>query len=194
MEELWKDINGFEGYYQISNLGRVKSLGRFIYNSKTGEKRGFKKEKIKVPKVTSDGYFSVTLSVDGKSKTISVHRLVALHFISNPFGYKEVNHIDTNRQNNRIDNLEWCTHQHNVAHSANLGHYQGNSSGSKNGKARQLRITKDNETICFDCINDGAAYLKKLLNLKPSVISIHGSIYKSIKNNRQYRGYWCEII
>lgn len=101
--EIWRDIEGYEGLYQVSNLGRVKSLG----NDKT------KKEKILSQYENKNGYLYVNLCKDGKMKTFRVHRLVANAFIPNPNGYRCVNHKDEDKTNNCVDNLEWCTHQYN---------------------------------------------------------------------------------
>ena len=110
MNEIWKDIEGYEGLYQISNLGRVKSLN---YN-----KRGF--ERILKNKTGSRGYFNVNLSKDGKSKNINVHRIVATHFIPNPDNLPQVNHKDENKQNNCVENLEWCTAEYNNTYGSRL--------------------------------------------------------------------------
>lgn len=121
--EVWKDIKKYECYYQVSNKGRIKSLARYVYN-KDGTVQRFRMETIKTPIKSTDGYLMVKLCVNGINKTIGIHRLVAEAFIENPNNYPEVNHIDTNRKNNNVNNLEWCAHQSNVAHSAKLGHYK----------------------------------------------------------------------
>ena len=104
-DEVWKDIPGFENVYQISTLGRLKSFKQY-------------QEGI-VLKQTNDkgGYFSVVLSFDGKVRYTRIHRLVAEAFIPNPEGYNEVNHMDSNKQNNHVDNLEWCDRKHNAKHA-----------------------------------------------------------------------------
>lgn len=107
-------------------MGRVKSLARPIYNH-DGSFSRFKSETIKTPVYTTDKYLSVKLCVDGINKTCGIHRLVAEAFISNPDNLPEVNHIDTDRTNNYVENLEWVTHQDNVTHSVKLGHYKGKS-------------------------------------------------------------------
>lgn len=99
MNEIWKDIEGYEGLYQVSNLGRVKSLNY----SRTG------KEGILKPNPTKRGYIIVEL----KSKPFQVHRLVAQAFIPNPNNLPQVNHIDENTSNNIVSNLEWCTAEYN---------------------------------------------------------------------------------
>ena len=114
--EVWKDIKKYEGYYQVSNKGRIKSLARYVYN-KDGTVQRFKMETIKTPIKSTDGYLMVKLCVNGINKTIGIHRLVAEAFIENPNNYPEVNHIDTNRKNNNVDNLEWCTCSENQYHA-----------------------------------------------------------------------------
>lgn len=102
--EVWRPIEGFEGY-QVSNLGNVKS-------NKTGL------DIVMHPSKDSDGYMVVSLSPNkGKYKTMKVHRLVAMAFIPNPYGKPHINHIDYNRSNNVINNLEWVTPKENTAHS-----------------------------------------------------------------------------
>lgn len=102
--EIWKDIKDYEGLYQVSNLGRIKSMDRII-TRKDGISQ-FKKGIIKTPKINSDGYLTITLSKNGHSKTFGIHIIVAIHFVPNPKNKPEVNHIDFNRKNNYSDNLE----------------------------------------------------------------------------------------
>ena len=117
IEEIWKDIKGFENYYQVSNLGRVKSKFRII--ERIDGKNIRKEEKILNPYTSKKGYLMVDLSVYGKRvrKTIAVHRLVAIAFISNIENKPQINHIDGDKTNNRIDNLEWCTNKENQHHA-----------------------------------------------------------------------------
>lgn len=103
MEEIFKDIEGFEGLYQISNLGRVKSIN---YN-KT------RKEKILKYRKHRYGYLMVVLFKDGKRKEILVHRLVAQAFLPNPDNLPQVNHKDENKTNNCVENLEFCDAKYN---------------------------------------------------------------------------------
>lgn len=98
MKEIWRDIEGYEGY-QVSNLGRVKSLK-------------FGKEQIL--KVKKDRYLRIGLCKDGKQKFYMVHRLVALAFLPNPENLPEINHIDEDKTNNRVENLEWCDRKYNI--------------------------------------------------------------------------------
>lgn len=104
MDEIWKDIEGYEGLYKISNLGKVKSLNYHM----TG------KERILKPGKDNHGYLFVILYKEGKHKTCTVHRLVAEAFIPNPDKLPCVNHKDENPLNNNLNNLEWCTHKYNI--------------------------------------------------------------------------------
>lgn len=102
--EIWKNIKDYEGLYQISSEGRVKSLG----NNKT------RKEKILKNSKGSIGYLQVNLCKNGKLKRHSIHRLVAQAFIPNPDNLPEVNHINEDKTDNRVDNLEWCSRDYNI--------------------------------------------------------------------------------
>lgn len=104
MEEIYKDIEGYEGLYQVSNLGNVKSLN--YHNTK--------KEKVLKPTICSDGYKRVMLYKNKTIKLYSVHRLVAQAFIENTNNYPCVNHKDESRTNNVVTNLEWCTYKYNT--------------------------------------------------------------------------------
>ena len=112
MKEVFKDIKGFEGLYQVSNLGRVKSLSRVVYNHLGARTL---KEKILKGCLGSNGYYTVNLMKDGKYNAINVHQLVAMAFLGHePCGHKlVVDHIDHNRQNNRVDNLQVLTMRQN---------------------------------------------------------------------------------
>jgi len=116
MEEIWKDISGYEGFYAVSNLGRVKRLKR--WNGGRGYKVYEDYESIMRQTDNGHGYLIVGLRHDKKRKNHYVHRLVAQAFLDNPHGYKVVNHIDYDKHNNQIDNLEWCTQRKNIQHSA----------------------------------------------------------------------------
>lgn len=112
MEEVWKDIKGYEGYYQVSSLGRIRSVDREIV-----DKNGVKKlihGKIMQHVFNSDGYPSITLCCNGADKRLKIHRLVALAFLPNPGNLPEVSHLDETRTNNRIDNLAWSSHKDNL--------------------------------------------------------------------------------
>ena len=153
MEEIWKDIIGFEGLYQISNLGRVKSLYKNI---------------IRKPQKAPSGYFFLTLHKNGKIYNLNVHRTVAIHFI----GYREgleVNHIDGNKGNNRVDNLEWVTRSENQIHAIKMGLRKiGDYTHKYSMKPVLCYRVKDNSFVGeFDCTKRAA----EKLNLDPSTIT-----------------------
>ena len=122
MEE-WKDIKGYEGLYQISNKGRVKSL----YN----------KGKILTPGKDKDGYSIVSLYKNKIKKTNKVHRLVAQAFLSNPDNLPQVNHKDENKLNNCVENLEWCSVEYNINY------------GTRNERTRK-KLTCNKKIICIE--------------------------------------------
>lgn len=105
--EMWKVIEGFNGRYEVSNLGRIKSL--------------FGTEKILKPCLNSAGYSQYSLNMYGKVTRFLVHRLVATYFVSNPFNYPQVNHLDSNPANNAASNLEWCSASLNQLHANEYG-------------------------------------------------------------------------
>lgn len=106
MKEIWKPIAGYEGIYEISNLGRVKTLPRTVNN---GYVTRHLTEKIRLGSITKDGYRRVNIL----HKNVLVHRIVAETFLPNPDGLSDVNHKDENKQNNCVWNLEWCTRDYN---------------------------------------------------------------------------------
>lgn len=124
MKEIWKDIFGYEGLYQVSNLGNVRSLDRAVWCSPSAT-RGSYKMKVKGRTLnfskSVDGYLRVPLSKNSKTATTRVNRLVALHFIPNPGMLDQVNHIDGDKTNNCVDNLEWCTQIENARHAVEHG-------------------------------------------------------------------------
>lgn len=119
MKEIWNNIAGYEGYYQVSNLGRVKSVGRTINRNQKGNLTI--KEKIISSHILKNGYEKVDLYKNGKRKCEYVHRLVAESFIPNPNGKIDVNHINGNKTDNSVCNLEWTTRSENMKHAFNIG-------------------------------------------------------------------------
>ena len=107
MVEEWKDIKGYEGIYKISNLGKIVRI------------KGSQEHPMKI--WNNGRYMEVRLSKNGKSTHFTLHRLLAVHFIPNPNNLPFVNHIDENKTNNNVKNLEWCTFSHNIKHSYKLG-------------------------------------------------------------------------
>lgn len=113
MQEVWKDVVGYEGLYKVSNLGNVLSIPRQGTHSK--------KEYLLKKTKTKKGYLNVTLVKKCKYFRTGIHRLVAQAFISNPENKLQVNHIDGNKENNCINNLEWVTNEENMQHSWKIG-------------------------------------------------------------------------
>lgn len=114
MQEIWKDIKNYEGLYQVSNLGRVKSINRVV---KRGDNFKPVCERILKPGGKNRGSYFVILSKNGKSSTKYIHRLVAQAFIPNPNNLPVVNHKDENPLNDNVDNLEWCTWSYNNSYN-----------------------------------------------------------------------------
>jgi len=119
MNEIWKDIKGYEGYYQASNLGRIKSL---LFQNNVWNKK-YKREKILKPKITKNGCSRVELWKDGKHKTYLTYRLVAFTFFEKDMNNTDltVNHIDGNRLNNNLSNLEIISLKENIQHAFKIG-------------------------------------------------------------------------
>ena len=134
--EQWKDIEGYEGLYQVSDMGNVKSL---VSN------------KNLKPYTTSFGYLQVNLSKDGKKKTFKVHRLVARAFIENPENKEEVDQIDTNRTNNRVTNLRWVTRKENQNNPLTKERIK-----TANKLTQPLAITKTGKKVM--CITTGEVF------------------------------------
>ncbi len=133
--EIWKDIKGYEGHYQISNYGRVLSLSKWRKNGYTGY---LSKEKYLKPYTNFRGVKNVILVKDGIKKGKTVHSLVLRSFISNPENKPCCNHKDCNPSNNHIDNLEWCTYKENIQHAMknNLMDWSFVCYGEKHGKSK----------------------------------------------------------
>lgn len=109
--EIWKEVVGYEGLYEVSNYGRVKRLAR---KENVRFLRREHKEEAILKNCIGNQYYIVGLRKNGKKKTPLVHRLIAQAFIPNPYNLPEVNHKDENKLNNHLDNLEWCTREYNI--------------------------------------------------------------------------------
>lgn len=148
--ELWKDLEGYEGYYQISSQGRVKALYREVIN-KNGQTQHYP-EKLLTPEtyqMPNSWYQRVTLSRNHKTTRFLVHRLVAQAFLPNPERKEFVNHLDNNGLNNFVDNLEWCTHSENMLHAQKQGRlFESQSKGGKEGgRVHHIRRLERLETL-----------------------------------------------
>ena len=149
--EIWKDIEGYEGLYQVSNLGRVKSLGNGNSNAS--------KEKILKPGKNRENYLLVVLNKNGERRTCSVHRLVANAFIPNPNNKPCVDHVNTIRVDNRVDNIRWCTYKENSNNELTRKHNSELKKGEKHpmyGKHRseetrqKISESKGKKIICVE--------------------------------------------
>lgn len=160
MNEIWKDIEGYNGLYQISNLGRVKSLGR-------RGKGCSLEDRILKPMINKDGYHLVNLKdINHVAKWFTVHRLVALHFIPNPNDYKEINHKDEVKSNNIVANLEWCTREYNVSYGTVVERQSNNKKGQSNTWLNKpiLQYSLEGEFIAeFDSTTQAAQFLAPVL-------------------------------
>lgn len=175
-EEIWKDIAGYEGLYQISTEGQVKNI---------------KKRKNKKLIKNWAGYLRVQLSSKNKGKIFSIHRLVAIAFINNPKNHPEVNHIDHNRENNNFSNLEWCTRSYNAKHSFTrsdrvIARAWLGKSGALHPMSKQV-IQKFNgvEIARFDSQGEAA----RVLSIRPSGIS-----RCCVGNRKSYKGFIWQFV
>lgn len=136
MVEVWKEIEMYNRKYEVSNLGRVRTVYQELKRS-DGVKYIIKPKLLK-QRLNKDGYPTVTLGFHSKRTRVKVHRLVAIAFIPNPLNKKEVNHIDFDRTNNKVENLEWTTHKENIRHSIenNSEVVRLSRTGSKNGRSK----------------------------------------------------------
>jgi hypothetical protein len=182
--EIWKDIKNYESFFQISNFGRVKSLERF------SKQNVLIKEKILKQYKDNKGYKTITLRKNGKrSNGLSVHRLVALHFINNPQNKPEVNHIDGDKTNNHVDNLEWVTKSENHLHAHKTGlHncYEGVKDNLKKGTEftkKRVRCIETNE------IFESAAAADRYLGFKSQNVSV---VARGGNNQKTAGGYHWE--
>lgn len=204
MEEVWKDISGYEEYYQVSNKGNIRSKDRYynayyLKNSPIAFKKGIN---IK-PRINKDGYLTVGLNKHNKGKTITVHRLVATAFIENVLNKKCIDHINGDRTDNRVENLRWVTpkeNQNNPITRKNLSKcrmgFKHPFYGKKLSKEHSQKIGKANTNgkcsipiVQLDL--DG-----NFLNEYPSTNEAnrctgirHGNIWRAVKRNLTAGGY-----
>lgn len=140
-DEIWVDIEGFEGYYQISNRGNARSLKN---------NHGTSRIKMRVPVPCKKGYLYLLRSVGGVASRDSYHRLVAKHFIPNPEDKQTVNHIDGNKANNDVNNLEWATLGENLTHA----YATGLKVHTGHGKGKKWGNSSDFYNVTYDVTKD----------------------------------------
>lgn len=167
MDEIWKSIDGYNGRYEISNLGRVKSYAQ----SKNG--------KIQLGCPQKKGYLAVTLyDGNGNKKTCKIHRLVAMAFIPNPNNLPEVNHKDEDKSNNCVDNLEWCTLEYNHNYGTRNQRAGKKNRCNESTSKKIYSIDEYGNVEYFDSINDA----ERITGL------IHQNIVRTLKG----RGKSCD--
>ena len=166
MEEIYKDIEGYEGLYQVSNLGNVKSLN--YHNTKKEKKLCKIKNKC--------GYLYVNLWKQGKQKNYFVHRLVAQAFIENPNNYSCINHKDENKQNNVVSNIEWCTYKYNCNYGTRNSRAGKSISKAMTNNPKRSKVMTNNTKISKQV----CAYKNgKLVIVFPSTMEAQRQGYKS---------------
>ena len=145
--EIWNDITGYEGLYQVSNYGNIKSLVKWDIN----KRRFIKKECYLKLTDNGNGYLIVCLRKNKKKKSFYVHRLVASHFVENPFNKNVVNHKDYNTHNNNFNNLEWVTQKENVNYSVEkMKHRKSITHSNTNEKYISFRANKNKFRVIID--------------------------------------------
>ena len=168
--EIWKDIEGYEGYYQVSNLGRVKSLIRKVQGTNTKSE-----EFLKLP-LSNSGYHRVHLSKKSKVKLYSVHRLVAIAFIQNIENKPQVNHKNGIKTDNRCDNLEWCTISENRKHS-----YDNGFQSKKGINHHLVKLTEEQvRNIKYNDFDLNNVQLSKIYGVKRETI-------RDIRNRKNWK-------
>lgn len=177
--EEWRDIEGFENLYQVSNLGNVKSLSHDV-NRSNGTVQHFK-EKILHPGNMTSGYRFVGLTRNKVCKNFGVHRLVANAFIPNPNNFSDINHKDGNKINNNVSNLEWVTRSENLKHAVDIGLVKNQC------KICRKVIVKCNEKIVtFETMKDCCNFFGFKKGWLHNLIRKHGLIFN-------YNGYLIEV-
>ncbi len=181
--EIWKPVQGYEGLYEISSHGRLKSLARII---NPGRKRSrFKPEKI-LKWCNSQGYLATYLSVDNGKKFVRAHVLMMQAFTPNPENKPEVNHKNGIRNDNRLDNLEWCTHSENIQHSYQVLK-RVSQKGVNNGNCK---LTEVDVLNIFQKRREGGSFrgIAKVFNVSKTHIQhiIHGKLWKNLETQTRW--------
>lgn len=182
--EVWQKLEEF-GDYQISNFGNVKSSD-FEMKTPTG-KKWIRKGKLLKPYKSKKGYLIVDLRINGKRKIMSVHRLVALAYIPNPQNKPQINHIDGNKENNNVYNLEWCTNTENQLHAFKNGLQKGNFK-HPNSKLTLEQVLYIKNNCVVGSKENGVQTIAKRFGVNSGTVKqiIQGKSYKYIDNTTNY--------
>lgn len=174
MQEIWKDIEGYEDLYQVSNLGRVRSFNKYVV-LRNGELKKLN-DKILKPRSDKKLYPRYSLYKNKSSKSFKAHRLVAIHFIPNPENKLEVNHIDGNKKNNHCINLEWVTASENQKHA-----YKNKLRIPKFGMDHPMSTFKDDDVFSIRYKYSNKYTLKKLsMEYNVSITTISNIVRKKV--------------
>ena len=150
--EIWKDIKDYEGLYQVSNLGRVRSIDRMCKSNKNNIR--IAKGKVLAQKTDKRGYKRVELSKNGKHKTFTVHRLVLSTFVENKSKFPCINHKDENPSNNVLDNLEWCTQKYNVNYGTGIERMKNKIDYKAIGEKQGRKVIDITNNIIYSSIHE----------------------------------------
>lgn len=191
MIEIWKDIPGYEKFYQVSNLGNVRSKDRLVvidnYENHHATCKGFsyiKPGKIMKQHTNKFGYYTISLVDENKiGKGYMVHRLVAMAFIENPNNLPFINHKDENKENNNVDNLEWCTSEYNTNYGSCLKRRSEKQRYTNKNMKSVYAIDEKGNFLDFISIRDAARTLK--LN--------QSNIQKALKENNKCGGFYWKL-
>jgi hypothetical protein len=165
--EVWASVKGFEGQYEVSSIGNIRSVDRLVHHYKGGKR--LYKGTAKNTRLNKDGYIRCNLKNDGKRYDYTVHRLVANAFIPNPNSKPQVNHINGVKTDNRIENLEWCTQSENNIHATKH-------------RLVETKLT-DSEALL---VHNSSLSLRKLAK----IYNVSSGIIWRIKNEKSYKHLW----
>lgn len=194
-DEIWLDIKNYESYYQVSNKGRVRSLPHLVNTSIKHNSQVLRKGRILKTIPNDKGYLSVSLSKSGKSKCYRVHVLVAKTFIPNPVNKPFVDHIDTDKSNNNVDNLRWCTQKENCNNDLTIEHYRSNNMGKNNpmfGKTQTIehKIKRSRAVLQFSKNNEFIKEYDAIFLAAKETGALVTNIIRACKNfNKTAGGY-----
>lgn len=181
--EEWRDIEGYEGMYQVSNLGRIKGLPRKV-NNHTGYIQ-LKERYINGHPITK-GYLQIQLSIKPKRVLKLIHVLVAQAFIPNPEGYPQVNHINGIKSDNRVENLEWCNNSMNQIHAYKMGLNKRSENSGKPKRPVRL-VDKEGKVLRFSSVADAELFLD---GKKSKILSYYLRIENKNKTVKGYKVYY----